>query len=93
MDSNTAAVAFAAVVCTGLFLMFLVTGPVGKALGRWLESYGGSAVDPHRLQELETRVAELEALNQRTLELEERVEFAERLLGKLREADRLPPVR
>ena len=93
MDSNSAAVAFAAVICAGMFLMFLVTGPVGKALGRWLESYGGSAADPHRLQELEARVAELEALNQRTLELEERVEFAERLLGKLRDSDRLPPVR
>lgn len=93
MDSNSAAVAFAGVICTGMFLMFLVTGPVGKALGRWLESYGGSAVDPHRLQELEARVAELEALNQQTAELEERLEFAERLLGKLRDSERLPPAR
>jgi hypothetical protein len=92
MDSNSAAVAFAAVVCGGLFLMFLVTGPLGKAMGRWLESYGGSAVDPRRLQELEGRVTELEALSQRTAELEERLEFAERLLSKLREPERLPPV-
>jgi len=93
MDSNTAAVSFAAIVCGGIFLMYLVTGPVGKAFGRWLESYGGSAGDSHRLQELEGRVAELEALNQRTAELEERLEFAERLLSKLREPERLPPVR
>jgi hypothetical protein len=38
-------------------------------------------------------VAELEALNQQTAELEERLEFAERLLGKLRDSERLPPAR
>lgn len=45
--------------------------------------------DPARMYELELRVAELEALQERFLELEERVDFAERLLARDAEAQRL----
>lgn len=41
-----------------------------------------------RLQELESRVAELEHQQGRVLELEERLDFAERLLTQQREASR-----
>ncbi len=45
--------------------------------------------DPARVYELEGRVAELEMLQERFLELEERVDFAERLLARDAEAQRL----
>jgi hypothetical protein len=40
--------------------------------------------------ELEQRVAELEAAQQRMYELEERVDFAERLLSQQRSPERIP---
>ena len=43
--------------------------------------------------ELEQRVAELESMQQRMYELEERVDFAERLLSQQRSPERLPEVR
>jgi Tfp pilus assembly protein PilO len=41
--------------------------------------------------EMEARVAELDQLHHRVAELEERVDFAERLLSKQRDERRLPP--
>lgn len=65
---------------TGLGLTF---GPIGTALGRWIESWS----HPRRAELDETvaaRLAELEALGQRLMELEERVDFAERMLVEAR---------
>jgi uncharacterized protein YlxW (UPF0749 family) len=44
-----------------------------------------------RLDDIEKRLGELDSLQARFAELEERVDFTERLLAKRREADRLPP--
>ena len=44
---------------------------------------------PNRLYDLEGRVADLEAAHARVLELEERLDFAERLLAQQRETSRL----
>ena len=44
---------------------------------------------PSRLYDLEGRVADLEAAQARVLELEERLDFAERLLARQREAESL----
>ena len=52
-----------------------------KAMRR---SMGGPA-DPERLRELEVRVEDLEASQSRMLELEERVDFAERMLAQQRD--------
>ena len=41
-------------------------------------------------EELAQRVADLEACAQRVAELEERVDFAERMLSQQREAEQLP---
>jgi type VI protein secretion system component VasK len=46
-------------------------------------------VEAARVYELEARVAELEALQERFLELEERVDFAERLITRDVDAQRL----
>jgi len=59
--------------------------PVMRAIGRRLE--GGGRVDPALGEELEGlrgRLAEMDALQHRMAELEERLDFAERLLSARR---------
>jgi hypothetical protein len=77
----------------------ILRGPVGKALGRWIESWGRTeqafldaqaGPDHRRLAELEQRMTELEAREGRLAELEERLDFAERLLAQRRDAAQLP---
>lgn len=53
---------------------------------RALASAAGSP-EPERLVELEERVAELDQVAQRVYELEERLEFTERMLTQVRERD------
>lgn len=70
----------------------VVLYPLMRALGRRLEGRAGTS-DPAVLNELEQlrqRVAELEGMQHRVMELEERVDFAERLLSQRREPERLP---
>lgn len=43
-----------------------------------------------RLEDMESRLAELEQVQFRVAELEERLDFAERLLGQAREQERIP---
>jgi hypothetical protein len=70
---------------------FILRGPLGKALARRIEGAGalrdstaGAGVD-----ELQGRVTELEHQVGRIHELEERLDFAERLLAQQREQPRL----
>jgi hypothetical protein len=60
-------------------------GPLGQALARRLER-GGSVVESG---EQEATAHALEEMRGRMAELEERVDFAERLLAQAREPDRL----
>lgn len=46
-----------------------------------------------RLEEVENRLSELEGIDRRMSEVEERLDFAERLLTKEREEQRLSPPR
>ncbi len=65
----------------------------GVALLRLLPRPGSRAPDqPDRevLEELRLRLDQLEQLQERMSELEERVDFTERLLAKQREPGRLP---
>ena len=68
---------------------FVLRGPVGKALADRLAGRTGAAasVEGDRLQ------AEVDELKHRLAEVEERLDFAERLLAKTREAERLAPPR
>ena len=81
---------FALFFSFGLASLGFFFSPIGKAFGRWLESYSQKGGDPERFRELETRLAELEANCERMGEIEERLDFAERLLAKQRETERLP---
>ena len=66
--------------------------PLMRAIGRRIEGRAGGS-DPAlraEVEQLRGRLGEVEALQHRVMELEERVDFAERLLAQRREADRLP---
>ena len=82
--------AFGMWLAVGLGSLGFFFSPIGKSVGRWIESWGGASRGSTR--ELEARVAELEQMIQRTpaqgvpaerlAELEERVDFAERMLAQ-----------
>lgn len=70
----------------------VVLYPLMRAVARRLEGRAASP-DPALRQELEQmrhRVEDVEGLQRRLLELEERVDFTERLLAQRRDAERLP---
>ena len=58
---------------------------------RRLEGKHGEEPHPGELADMQARIAELEAQQGRMLELEERLDFAERLLAQRREVERLGP--
>ena len=69
----------------------ILRGPLGKAWARRIEGASGQ-VDAHLfpvVEELQGRVAELESRVQRMHELEERLDFTERLLAQQREQPRI----
>ena len=61
----------------------VLRGPVGEAIGARLRGQQGQG------QLTEDQMAELEALHARVAELEERVDFSERLLAQQKDAPRL----
>lgn len=80
------------IVILGTFVLawagsFVLAGPIGKALA---ERISGRGRDTVPAAEIEACLAEVEQLRGRVLELEERVDFAERLLAQPGEAARLP---
>ena len=71
-------------------LAFILHGPIGKALARRLEGRGvADGLTPGELEELRGRVAESDELRARVAELEERLDFAERLIAQQREPGRI----
>lgn len=68
----------------------IILFPLMRAIGRRIE---GRVQDPalqQDLDDLRVRVHELEAAQARYAELEERLDFAERLLAQRRESEQLP---
>ena len=59
-----------------------------RLVGRHRPELSGQP-DRETLSDLESRVSQLEQLQQRVNELEERVDFSERILAKRREGERL----
>ena len=72
----------------GLILATLVW-PLIKAIARRIEGGAASAEVQAELEGLRERVRHLEEMQPRMLELEERVDFTERIVAKGREPDRL----
>jgi hypothetical protein len=76
--------AFAFWLAVGLASLGFTFGPLGHAIARRIESRGGRAVPDtvrEQLERLENRAADLDGVEQRLLEVEERLDFAERMLA------------
>src|SRR5947209_8121037 len=75
----------------------VLSGPVGKALAERIRgksaSAGGGDVRSELAEHKEALDQELEAVRREVADLAERVDFAERLLAKQREGERLAPPR
>ena len=77
----------APMVITLVFLALLATTvifwPIMRALGRRLEGKGqGDAALRAEVEQLQQRLGDVDHLHQRVAELEERIDFAERMLAR-----------
>jgi hypothetical protein len=81
MDIGGGLVVAIVVICIGLVKIF--HGPVGDAFADRLRGRSTRSSDP-------TLLAEMESLKQRLAEVEERLDFAERLLSQGAHGDQLP---
>lgn len=79
--------AIPAILMLGIGGTIVLRGPLGRALARRIEGHPSEAMD------LEPVLHELDELRTRMAELEERQDFTERLLAREREQvpERLPP--
>ena len=78
------------IVIAALTATVIILWPIMRAFGRRLEGRG--AVDPAikaDIEHLHARLGEVDTLQSRILELEERVDFAERLLAQAKQPGRL----
>jgi len=82
-----------AVIAVALFAACaVVLYPLMRAIGRRIEGRGtGDPALRAEVEQLRTRLADVESLQHRVMELEERVDFAERLLPQQRDAARIGP--
>ncbi|HKV75185.1 MAG TPA: hypothetical protein VJN95_11740 [Gemmatimonadales bacterium] len=74
----------------GLTALGVLRGPVGKAWARKIEGEAGGATAAE-IEALYARIEHLEAGQERVAELEERVDFAERLLTRQKDQEQLSP--
>jgi hypothetical protein len=70
------------IVIAALAATVIILWPVMRAFGRRLEGKSGDAALRAEVEQLQLRAGEVDALHQRVAELEERVDFAERLLAQ-----------
>jgi hypothetical protein len=90
------------IVTLSVSSIFVLRGPVGKALAQWIGGWShneakwidakarAAGAGSDDVEELRTEVEELRG---QLLEVQERLDFTERILAKNREADRLAPPR
>jgi hypothetical protein len=74
----------------GWTLVQVLRGPVGQAIARRLTGRGG-ALDPELVNEVGELRHQLEQVQQRLLDAEERLDFSERLLAHRSQASAEPP--
>ena len=64
-------------------------GPIGHAIARWFGGTGQGETDPALLEELDQLRGVVSRVEGHVTELEERLDFAERLLAQREESPRL----
>ena len=89
MGDELARALAASVFILAMASIYVLRGPLGKALADRLAGRPGVAASA----EAERLRVEMEQLRQRLGEVEERLDFTERLLAKQRDADRIAPPR
>lgn len=72
----------ALVMITVLIGAVYILGPIARAFARRIEGKGVGAAMQDELHLLQDRVSDVDALRERVMELEERVDFTERLLAQ-----------
>jgi hypothetical protein len=87
-SGDIAGLVIGSVLVMSIAVTVILRGPLGSALSRRIEGTGGGVED--RVHYLEQRVTDLEQAQARIPELEERVDFAERLLTRGESPDRQP---
>jgi hypothetical protein len=70
------------IVLAALTAAVIILWPLMRALGRRLEGKAGDPALRAEVEQLQARVIEMDALQHRVEELEERLDFAERLLAQ-----------
>jgi hypothetical protein len=68
----------------------VLLGPVGKAIAGRISGRAATGLLPEEADEILARLQELELGQARLAELEERLDFTERLLARHKEQERLP---
>ena len=74
---------FARYLAWGFVALGFFFGPIGKAIANRIAGASHSGTEAADVAELRTRVEELEGQHQRVAELEERLDFAERMLASI----------
>jgi uncharacterized protein involved in exopolysaccharide biosynthesis len=77
------------IVIAALAAVTIILWPIMRAFGRRLEGRGNpDAALRAEVEHLHTRLAEMDSLQSRLVELEERVDFTERLLAQTHDAQK-----
>ncbi len=82
-------IAIVAISLSLAWLAYTLIGPLVRAWASRIEGKGNAQLEG-RVRELEQQLAENESATQRIAELEERLDFAERLLSQREDPARLP---
>ena len=77
-----------AFVIAMLTTITIILWPLMRAFGRRLEGKNVDSALRAEVEELHHRLADMDSLQARVLELEERVDFAERVLGQTHDAQK-----
>lgn len=78
------------IVLLALVATTVILWPVMRALARRLDGKGAADPALHaEVEQLHQRLGEVDVLHQRVAELEERIDFTERIVAQGREPDRL----
>ena len=79
------------IVFLGLLATTIILWPVMRALARRLEGKGATDPALHaEIEQLQQRLGEVDVLQQRVAELEERIDFTERMLARTQAPAVLP---
>jgi hypothetical protein len=88
--ANGGAPAIVMIVFLALLAATIILWPVMRAFGRRLEGKSQDAALRSELEQLQHRLGEVDHLQQRVAELEERIDFAERMLARAPTSAALP---